>query len=241
MPRKSAQKIQIIKSKGVPGSVDQTMSFTAVDRQIIESYRAALEGLAAYLGGAYELVLHSLEDLDHSVVAIFNGERTGRRVGSPVTDLALQMLERIQQDHNQDYITYYNRNRDGEPLKSTTIVIRGENRRIIGLLCINLYLNTPLMSVLDSLGMSNISSQISPTETLVEESDDLVSSLLENVRNAVHSDPDISPTNRNKEIISQLQDRGVFRLKNAVPLVAQQLGISKNTVYLHLRNRDKVH
>ena len=222
-------------------TVDQdTTPFSAVDRQIIESYRTALEGLAAYLGSAYEVVLHSLEDLEHSVVAIFNGERTGRRIGSPVTDLALQMLSRIQQDR-QDSITYYTRNRHGEPLKSTTIVIRGEHQRIIGLLCINLYLNTPLMTMLDSVGLTNLSSQISPMETLVEESEDLITSLLEPVRDAVYRDPEVSPSNRNKEIVAQLQERGVFKLKNAVPQVAQQLGISKNTVYLHLRNLEKPH
>ena len=222
-------------------SVDQNLCFSAIDRQIIESYKLALPGLAFYLGCAYELVLHSLEDLDHSVVAIFNGERTGRRVGSPVTDLALQMLGRIQQDNNQDYITYYNSNRQGEPLKSTTIVIRGEGQRIIGLLCINLYLNTPLMSVIDSIGTISIPNQIPPIETLADESVDLITSLLSHVRTDVFNDLEISPINRNKEIVSQLHECGIFKLKNAVPVVAQHLGISKNTVYLHLRNLEKSH
>ena len=42
--------------------------------------------------------------------------------------------------------------------------------------------------------------------------------------------------NRNKEIIAILYQKDIFNLKNAVPKVAERLGLSKNTVYLHLRN-----
>ena len=47
------------------------------------------------MGSAYEIVLHSLEDFDHSVIAIVNGEHTGRTVGAPITDLALDMLDAL--------------------------------------------------------------------------------------------------------------------------------------------------
>ena len=48
-----------------------------------------------YLGSVYEISLHSLEDYDHSVVKIMNGYHSGRTVGAPLTDLALNMLKRI--------------------------------------------------------------------------------------------------------------------------------------------------
>ena len=40
-------------------------------------------------------MLHSLEDYDHSVIGIINGEHTGRRIGAPITDLALDMLDEL--------------------------------------------------------------------------------------------------------------------------------------------------
>ena len=46
---------------------------------------------------------------------------------------------------------------------------------------------------------------------------------------------DASPM-RNREIVSRLNASGIFRIKEAVNLVAGELGISRNTVYLHLRN-----
>ena len=97
-----------------------------------------LDGLAAYLGDGYEIVLHSLHDLDHSVIKIINGHDTGRREGFPITDLALSMLAKIEERPDTNCITYFNRNAEkGEPLKSATIVIRNHSRMAIGLLCIN--------------------------------------------------------------------------------------------------------
>ena len=100
--------------------------FTETDRVILHSYESVIEGLAGYLGNCYEIVLHSLEDLDHSVIKIINGYHTGRSVGSPITDLALNMLDRIESgESTEDSISYFSTNRRGEPLKSTTIAIRG--------------------------------------------------------------------------------------------------------------------
>ena len=41
---------------------------------------------------------------------------------------------------------------------------------------------------------------------------------------------------RCKEIISILHQKGIFNLKDAVVKVAHCMGISKNTVYMHVRN-----
>lgn len=49
-------------------------------------------------------------------------------------------------------------------------------------------------------------------------------------------DPTISSSNKNKEIILRLYQQGIFQLKDAVITVSNQLNISKNTVYMHLRN-----
>lgn len=54
------------------------------------------------------------------------------------------------------------------------------------------------------------------------------------------ADPGISFSNKNKEIIQRLYQKHVYNLKNAVIKTAQHLNISKNTVYLHLRNIEKM-
>ena len=86
----------------------KTRSFAAEDRRILESYIPVVEGLADYLGSSFEITLHSLEDLEHSVIKIVNGYHTGRTEGSPITDLALRMLKTLEEDNKEsDYQVYF--------------------------------------------------------------------------------------------------------------------------------------
>ena len=104
---------------------EYNVPFTDEDHRILSSCVTLVEGLADYLGGGYEIVLHSLEDVEHSVVKIINGHHTGRTTGAPITDLALSMLSRIENENRPGYISYFSRNKKGEPLKAATIAIRG--------------------------------------------------------------------------------------------------------------------
>lgn len=211
---------------------------TPTDRAILESYKLLLEGMSDYLGEAYEIVLHSLESLDHSVIKIINGYHTGRTEGAPITDLALSMLSKIQEQQEFGYITYMSRNKKGEPLKSSTIAIQGEQGRIIGLVCMNLYLNSPFCQVINSLFRAPAQSpEQSPMgESFVDNVDELILTTVSEIRSQVQSDAGVPGYNKNKEIIARLYPRGIFNLKDAVQKTAEILGISKNTVYLHLRN-----
>ena len=130
------------------------LKLTKTDRMILDSYATMIEGLSEYLGSAYEISLHSLEDYNHSVVRIMNGYHSGRTKGAPLTDLALNMLKRITDGdiaEKKSYTSYNAISQSGEHLKSSTIPIEGENGRIIGILCINLYLDTPLHEILESI------------------------------------------------------------------------------------------
>ena len=60
------------------------LTLTESDRLILESYKVTMDGLSQYLGEGYELILHSLEDLEHSVIKIINGHYTGRVEGAPI-------------------------------------------------------------------------------------------------------------------------------------------------------------
>ena len=55
----------------------------------------------------------------------------------------------------------------------------------------------------------------------------------------INDDKSISNGNKNKEIIRILYKQGLFKIKDSVIKIANKLGISKHTVYLHLRNFEK--
>ena len=213
------------------------MRLTKADKLILESYSSMLDGLSAYLGSPYEISLHSLEDYHHSVIKICNGYHSGRSVGAPITDLALNMLKRVSDNDYSaigEYTSYSVINDSGERLKSATIPVFGENHRLIGLICINLYLDLPASEFMQSF-LSSDSKELQE-ERFNSNLTDSIAVVVSEVKNQVMHDSTVHPTNKNKEIIHILYDKGIFNIKDSVLQVAEILGLSRNTVYMHLRN-----
>lgn len=222
---------------------DHHIKLTKTDKEVLRSYETMLEGLSQYMGEGYEFVLHSLEDYSSSAVKVIHGLHTGRTEGAPLTDLALDLLEEIEkQGKDSRGITYFTKNKKGEPLRSTTIPVRGEKNRIIGILCINFYLNTPFSEYIRNFipaTTGEADQSVSRQENFSASSVELLEDMVEQIREEVIEDKEITSANRNKEIIQRLYQKGVYNMKDAVIRTAEMLGISKNTVYMHLRNMEQ--
>lgn len=214
------------------------IQLTDTEKSILNSYKLFVNNLGSYLGEGYEIILHSLDNLDKSVISIYNGHYSGRKVGSPITNFALSMLSKINNNEQHDMISYFNTSKNGEKLKSCTIPIMGEKNNVIGLFCMNFYLDTPLSDIIQHLFFNLAPQNQSDTmkETFTENVDELIAESLNVAINKVLQDDTISQQNKNKEIIKSLYDQGIFNLKDAVIKVADLLDISKNTVYMHIRN-----
>lgn len=146
------------------------------------------------------------------------------------------MLHDIQTKQTPQALVYFN-HKDGRPLKSTTIPVVGEKGRIIGLVCMNFQCDMPLSQFVAGLFPQTLpSAPPKETERFNADIEDVISVSLEKARQQVYASPEVASVNRNKEIIRLLYEQGVFNIKDAVIQVADRLGISKNTVYLHLRN-----
>lgn len=215
------------------------IKLTKTEQLILNSYKKMIVSLGEYLGEGYEIILHSLENLQHSVIENVNGHYSGRKNGAPITDLALSMLNQLKEEPSQPAVCYMNHSKKGVPLRSCTIPIAGEKERIIGLICINFYTDIPLSSLLANFypGASTpLSGNASATENFTDNTDELIENVLYKIQHQVLNDFAVSPQNKNKEIVTQLYQRGIFNIKDSVLKVASLLGISKNTVYLHIRN-----
>ena len=212
------------------------MKLTKTDKEILASYSYMVERLSEYLGAAYEISLHSLEDENHSVIKIMNGYHSGRTIGAPLTDLAMNMLKRI---NNQgisaasSYTSYNAISGAGEKLRSSTIPVIGDGERVIGMVCINFYMDTPLSEIIQHIEGSN--EKISHKEYFAPSMGDAITKAVYEAKASVMNNPAISSVNKNKEIIRILHSKGIFNVKDSVNSVAKALDISRNTVYLHLR------
>ena len=206
--------------------------FANEDRAILNSYRAVVEGVSALIGDHCEIVLHSLEDLEHSAICIANGHNTNRQEGSPLTDLALKSLHNMKTDSVSK--PYFTRIKNGGLMKSVTIAIRNKNQRIIGLLCININLDVPLSQFIQALMPSNPMGETSSVN-FASSVEELVSQTVEHTIEEVNADRLVANNNKNRQIVVSLFEKGIFDIKDAINLVADRLDISRHTVYLYIR------
>lgn len=208
--------------------------FTASDHEILASYGAVVDGLAKLIGPHCEIVLHSLEDLKCSAIRIANGQHTGRHLGSPITDLALQMLHDMDGSDRSVSHAYFTRAKSGALMKAVTIAIRNREQRAIGLLCINMNLDTPFSQIIETF-LPKARQDVAAPVNFASSVEELVTQTLEYTIEEVNNDRHISNNLKNRQIVLSLYEKGIFDIKDSINQVAERLNISRHTVYLYIR------
>lgn len=213
--------------------------FSQQDRQLLARYADMVDGLAEMFGQHCEVVLHSLEDLERSVIKIANGFNTGRTIGAPITDLALRLLPELEQEGRHHSPAYFTQSRLGEPMKSTTLAVRNLEGETIGLLCINLHLAAPFhVFMADFLPKAEELPEVSP-ENFSNNVEELVTLTVERTIEEINADPEVANNAKNKQIVITLYEKGIFDIKDAIAMVSSKLNISKHTVYLYIRQKKR--
>ena len=212
---------------------------TEQDKAILRSYLPIAEGVAEFWGENCEVVIHNLARLDSSVMKIINGNHSGRQEGAPISEVTLSFVNKMVADPSLNHVTYFAKNKRGETFKASISAIKGEKGNIIGLFCINFYLSASLLSLMQTFTPTAKAEHENISETFVENTEELMLNALEEAKRAVYENLSISSSNKNKEIVAILYQKGIFNLKDSVITIANHLGISKNTVYMHIRNMNK--
>jgi len=213
----------------------QASASTLGDRGILGALEPVVEGLAHYFGKHCEVVLHTTEDLSHSVIKIENGSVTGRTVGAPMTDYGMEILKRAATSNDSVFDSYLTMTSDGRTLRSFSVVIRNDLGKPIGLLCFNMDMSAPLIDYLETASLKDAQSRPLPGETFPSSASDLVRASLNTALSRVEGQHNISSTKRNRLIVVELYGMGVFDIKDATHLVAYEMGVSVYTVYNYVR------
>lgn len=212
------------------------------DDFIFNQYKMIVDMIGMFFKDSVEVVLHSLDDLEKSVIYIHNGQKTSRSLGSPVTDKALKIIAEFEATNRKIFGPYKTISHDGHVMKSVTNVIVNTQGKAIGMLCINFDIDTPVSSLLkilcddfsDSLDNPN-----SDNEYFATDIHDLLNTSVNQIKHQIQDDDSIPLRQKNKAIIMELQKQGLFNLRNAVPVISEILNLSKDAIYLHLRSIKK--
>jgi len=211
----------------------KTIKLSDYDKKILHIMVPIVEGVAKLFGKNCEVVLHSLNDLQHSIIKIENGEITGRKLGSPVTDLGIKILKEV--NFSGDNVSsYYTKTKDGKILKSVTILIRNTQEKPIGFLCININLSASLMEFVQEL-FPNSKTLVNTLEHFPVDTNELINKTLEEVIAKIAKKQDVPNTDKNKLIVLELYNKGIFDIKGTIDLVAKEIGVSRYTIYNYIR------
>lgn len=206
--------------------------------------------LGTVLGPKYEVVFHIVEKNTVSMAAIVNNHISGRTLSSPLTSFAINLLQDKVYLH-KDFVSNYKAVADSDKvIKGATFFIKN-NDKLEGFICINhdtselvetiskLIELENLGSFADILGMDDKFGAINSEEQMlsIEKLDQSIEDILQN-----HLDPELLVDNKKSLSISQkenivklLLDKGIFRIKGAIPIVSKHLNISEPSVYRYLK------
>ncbi len=204
----------------------------------LEEYVSIVDFIADISGPRYEVVLHDVSRPDASVIHIRNNHISGRCKGSPMTDLALEIL--MNQEYKvKNFITNYKgRGADNKIFISSTYFIKNGDE-LIGMICINNDIQdvTNLQTAFDNL-MERFNYSGSNGQTREEVIEPHVVSTVKSIISKEISDSKIEPLRMSLEerisFVKSLEDKGVFLLKGAVQEIAAYLKTSETTIYRYL-------
>lgn len=215
--------------------------------QPLEQYRKLTQFLGLALGVDYEVALHDLTDKSQSIIAIANGHISGRTVGAPLTNVALQAIAEGSYLHTDFRINYTGISARGQLLRSSTMYIKDARGALIGMLCINFddsRYDELSQKVLALCHPDGFLTQHSPQEVAMDEMGER-----ERFHNSIDAVAEGSvaqavqemgvPVGRMTQdekmsVVGSLEARGVFLLKGAVKDVAEKLQCSQASVYRYL-------
>ncbi|WP_144463690.1 helix-turn-helix transcriptional regulator [Siminovitchia fortis] len=204
---------------------------------ILKSYIPIVHGIAETFGENCEVVLHDLQDVSNSVVAIANGQVSGRSEGSPLTDLGLRIIK--DGNEGKDLLLNYDNSQKDKVIKSSSMIIRDEHGNTIGCLCINhdithlKYIEHSLKGIIQMKSLKN-NQERKHTESFPYSVSDLTSYIISEVLKDTEKPPVMMDKDEKIQVVKTLDKRGIFLIKGAVQEVAKLLHVSKYTVYNYL-------
>lgn len=199
--------------------------------EILSHYVKMGEALGEMFSPILEIVIHDLRKPDESIVAIFNGHITGRTEGGSATDLGLRLLEG---DFPDKVVGYPNESPTGAKLKSSSLAVRDDDGKLIGVVGFNLDISyfEQFERFLNQFVSTHRSYHVTEAEHFE------MTSPSEDIRNAIHdflltrswSTRTLSTADK-REVVEHLYRSGYFKNRGAVSIIARELGLSRPSIY----------
>lgn len=217
------------------------------NKEIFDLFIPLVDFLGEIMGENTEILLHDLSHPDHSVIAISHGFHSGRKIGSPATDLAINIQNSRRYD-TENYMAIYRAVSKGKQYISSSYFIKNGDE-LIGMLCLNTDIQAAqnfteaMKKFLKATNLGAFLDDSPETKTVQESLDSPIASLAEAIISRTILESGINPERMTREekmqIVWNLTDQDIPRMKGAVAEIARQLQLSESTVYRYISQHEK--
>lgn len=217
----------------------------------LEPYAKIVDFLGKALGDNCEIALHDLTSQEQEIVAIANNQLSGREIGAKLSNLSLHYLDTKQYLNNDFVMNYKTVGPDGKLMRAATYFIKEDGKEMpVGMLCINVnisdleYLTATIKKILGVKEEKEIEFKMdNPVEILSSPLDEMIDmyikECLEKMGFPSYFLAERLNVDEKIKVVKYLQEKGTFKVKGAIVLVAEKLAVSEPTVYRYLKKMDK--
>jgi predicted transcriptional regulator YheO len=201
------------------------------EKEYLLNFVSRLVGALGQTFGKYcEIVVHDFNCPESSIIAITNGDLTGREVGDTLDALGFQLLK----NHPaSDLLNYRTKTKEGKELRSSSIFLRDEKGQIFGALCVNVDVSG-LLKAQEWLQEALGSASTTIDERFEHSVDEVLDNLIQNaISNIGKKTADMTREDK-VAIVAYLEAKGAFLIRYSVERVAELLGMTKYTIYNYL-------
>jgi len=192
-------------------------------------------------GKKCEVVLHDFTIPQHSIVEIENGHVTGRKIGDPITDFALLIWRKNGYGKKKEdkIVNYRTKTKDGKILRSSSVFIRDDQKKIIGCLCINYDLTEYLMfnkiigEFCTTIDLNNEKSK-EEAETFTGDVDEVLKGIIRKAIDEVGKPVSMMQKEDKLMVAKIVDEKGGFLIKGAINQLASEISVSRYTIYNYL-------
>lgn len=186
-------------------------------------------GLAEMFGSSCETLIHDMSRPDHPILAIYNGQISGREVGSTQDILGTERtLEPDAMTHDQ--VNLYATTPSGQQIKSSTFHLIGEGYN----LALGVNFDYTSLVFANRILVDLMSADADLQSALWQAGDNGLAEVFDECLAAVGKPVSALTKADRMKIVALLEQKNAFSFRKSVPFVAKRLQVSRYTVYKYL-------
>lgn len=206
--------------------------------RIFEKYRIIGEFISKCFGNHIEVVLYDLRNFEKSGIKIYS-HIIGRDEKIPITEFSLNLLEdKIYEKEN--FITNSKGVIEGKILRLSTLFIKDDDEKLIGMLCVNVDITKyiSMSKELEEFAYFGLDKNKVKKSKIIADFPKSIKEMINITLSDYLSKNGYDWQRLNKEeklyTIKKLNDKGIFNLRGGISEVSDALKVSEPTIYRYL-------